>query len=139
GQSDTLGVDCRVVRLEGAPQRGESVESWAREARYAAFAGIAEEVGAAALLTAHHADDQIETFLLRLVRGAGLDGLVSIEPDTMRGGLRVLRPFLGLPRSALERWARSRGLAWIEDPSNRDERLLRNAVRRQLVPVLDRV
>ncbi|HRO61648.1 MAG TPA: tRNA lysidine(34) synthetase TilS, partial [Burkholderiaceae bacterium] len=135
----SLGVDCRVVRLAGAPRQGESVEAWAREHRYAAFVSVAAEVGAAALLTAHHADDQLETFLLRLARGAGLDGLVSIEPDTMRGSLRLLRPFLGLPHSVLEAWARSHGLAWIEDPSNRNETLLRNAVRRQLIPEIDRV
>jgi tRNA(Ile)-lysidine synthase len=136
---ETLGLSCHVLRLEGRPARGESVEAWARTARYEAIVALARELNAGMVLTAHHSDDQIETFLIRLARGAGLDGLIGIEAESWRDGLRLLRPFLDLPRSALEAWARARQLRWIEDPSNADERLLRNAIRRQLAPVIDRV
>lgn len=138
-QAAGLGVDFRARRLFGSPARGESLEAWAREHRYAALAGMAAESRVSVMLTAHHADDQIETFLLRLARGAGLDGLVGIEADLTRGGLRLLRPFLALPRRCIEQWAREAALSWIEDPSNADERLARNALRRQLMPAIDRV
>ena len=137
-ESGALGVGFRSQRLAGRPARGESLEAWAREHRYAALAAMAAEAGVTVLMTAHHADDQVETFLLRLARGAGLDGLVGIEADLVRGGLRLIRPFLALRRARLEAWAREAALAWIEDPSNDDERLARNALRRQLMPVIDR-
>src|SRR5690606_29075507 len=107
-----LGIEFRASRLQGSPAHGESLEAWARERRYAALAELVAEAGAGALLTAHHADDQIETFLLRLARGAGLDGLVGIEADLTRDGVRLLRPFLSLPRQRLEAWARAAALAW---------------------------
>jgi tRNA(Ile)-lysidine synthase len=138
-QAQLLDVAFRCKRLAGSPSRGESLEAWAREQRYTALAEMAAESGVSVMLTAHHADDQIETFLLRLARGAGLDGLVGIEADLTRGGLRLLRPLLALPRRRLEEWARESALAWIEDPSNTDERLARNALRRQLMPAIDRV
>jgi len=134
-----LGVSSCARRLAGSPAHGASLEAWAREHRYAALAEMVAASGADALLTAHHADDQIETFLLRLARGAGLDGLVGIETDLNRGGVRLLRPFLSLPRQRLEAWARDAALVWVEDPSNADERLARNALRRQLIPEIDRV
>lgn len=138
-QAATLGVEFRLHRLTGAPAPGESLEAWARHHRYRALANMARQAGAQAVLTAHHADDQIETFLLRLARGAGLEGLIGIEPDLVRDDLRLLRPFLALSRRSLEEWGRDAGVAWIEDPSNLDERLLRNALRRQLIPSIDRV
>lgn len=134
-----LGVEFRLHRLSGSPATGESLEAWAREHRYRALASMARQAGAQAVLTAHHADDQIETFLLRLARGAGLEGLIGIEPDLVLGDLRLLRPFLGLSRRSLQEWGRDAGIAWIEDPSNQDETLLRNALRRQLTPAIDRV
>ncbi|TXL66915.1 tRNA lysidine(34) synthetase TilS [Zeimonas arvi] len=138
-QAAALGVDFRTRRLAGSPARGESLEAWAREHRYAALAEMAAESGVSVMLTAHHADDQIETFLLRLARGAGLDGLVGIEVDLTRDGLRLMRPLLALSRRCIEAWARESALSWIEDPSNADERVARNALRRQLMPAIDRV
>jgi tRNA(Ile)-lysidine synthase len=92
-----------------------------------------------ALLTAHHADDQLETFLMALARGSGLDGLSGIAADDRRQGVRLLRPLLSMHRSHLLSHAQALGLQWIEDPSNADESLLRNAVRAQLMPVLRKV
>ena len=138
-QARALGVPVRILRLTGGCPAGESLEAWAREARYAALQRAADEAGLAAVLTAHQADDQIETVLLRLARGAGLDGITGISPDTRHGRLRLLRPWLAIPRSTLRDWAESRGLSWIEDPSNTDLRYTRNAVRERLLPVLDEV
>jgi tRNA(Ile)-lysidine synthase len=138
-EAAALGIICQVRRLEGQPAKGASIEAWAREGRYQAIGELARAAGASAILTAHHADDQLETFLIRLARGAGVEGLIGIEADRRLEGLRLLRPFLRVPRAMLVQWAQARQLRWIVDPSNADERLLRNAIRHQLVPVLDRV
>jgi tRNA(Ile)-lysidine synthase len=122
-----LGVAFRALRAEGAPRRGDSVERWAREARYRLLLDAAREARAAALLTAHHADDQLETLLLALARGSGLDGLTGIAPRDRREGVALLRPLLGLERTALAADARARGLDWVEDPSNADPAALRQA------------
>ncbi|MFW5947005.1 MAG: tRNA lysidine(34) synthetase TilS [Gemmatimonadota bacterium] len=87
------------------------------------------------ILTAHHRDDQAETVLFRAVRGTGLRGLRGIAPR--RG--RVLRPLLPFPRSALEAYARARGLGYREDPTNRDTRLARNRLRHRVLPELEAV
>lgn len=132
-----LGVRLRVLRVEGRPPRGASVEAWARAQRYALMLAAARDAGAAALLTAHHRDDQIETVLLRLARGCGLDGIGGIAADDRREGVRLLRPFLSLDREALRAEALERGLHWIEDPSNADLTIPRNAVRARLLPAID--
>jgi tRNA(Ile)-lysidine synthase len=131
-----LGVAFRALRAEGAPRRGDSVERWAREARYRLLLDAAREARAAALLTAHHADDQIETLLLALARGSGLDGLTGIAPRDRRAGVALLRPLLGLERAALAADARARGLDWVEDPSNADTAFARSALRLRALPAL---
>jgi tRNA(Ile)-lysidine synthase len=130
------GCGFRLLRAIGAPRRGDSIEAWAREERYRLLLGAAQALGAAALLTAHHADDQLETVLLALARGSGLDGLTGIAGRDVRDGVTLLRPLLGLSRDALATEARERGLQWIDDPSNASMRHLRNAVRERVVPVL---
>ena len=135
-QAHGLGVACRALRARGAPGRGDSVEQWARVERYALLMQAARDAQAAALLTAHHADDQLETVLLALARGCGLDGLTGIAARDLRDGVLLLRPLLVLDRAALLQDALERGLAWVEDPSNRDESLPRNAVRARVLPVL---
>jgi tRNA(Ile)-lysidine synthase len=131
-----LGVAFRALRAEGAPRRGDSVERWAREVRYRLLLEAAREARAAALLTAHHADDQLETLLLALARGCGLDGLTGIAPRDRREGVALLRPLLGLERTALAADARARGLDWVEDPSNADPAFARSAVRTRVLPAL---
>ncbi len=131
-----LGVAFHALRAAGSPARGDSVERWAREARYRLLLGAAREARAAALLTAHHADDQLETLLLALARGSGLDGLTGIAVRDRRDGVTLLRPLLGLERAALESHARERGLEWIEDPSNADPAYARSALRLRVMPVL---
>jgi tRNA(Ile)-lysidine synthase len=135
-RAHALGVGFRALHAQGAPAPGDSIEQWARAQRYALLLGAAREVAAAALLTAHHADDQLETLLLALSRGCGLDGLTGIAGRDRRDGVTLLRPLLAIERAALEAYAGEHALQWVEDPSNRDESLPRNAVRARVLPVL---
>ena len=128
-------VPLRVVRVSIDPHDPRGIESAARAARYDAYE--AEPADAVAL--AHHADDQAETVLLQLLRGAGLPGLAAMPGRRrLRSGALLLRPFLDLPRPVLLDYAVAHGLAWLEDESNADDRYPRNALRRHLIPVLDR-
>jgi len=129
------GLRCTVRRVDLAPFRSLGLEGAARAARYAAFA--AERTDGVVL--AQHRDDQAETVLLQLVRGSGLPGLAGM-PGAAAGGARagpaLLRPLLDVPRAAIEDYARSRGLRWVEDETNADESLARNFVRRRVMPLL---
>lgn len=124
-------LDVRRVRAEA---RGEGLEAALRDARYAAFE--AELRDGEVLVLAHHLDDQAETFLLRALRGSGLDGLGAIPPRRMLGGSVVLRPLLDVPRERLQSHAMEHGLSWIEDPGNADLSLDRNFLRHRVLPLL---
>ena len=112
---------------------GPDLESRARRARYQALRAMARQVGAATIATAHTRDDQVETLLMRLLRGAGRRGLGGMRPG--RGGL--LRPLLGATRADVRRFLAERALPFAIDRSNADLRHLRNRVRRLLVPLLE--
>ena len=120
-----------------AAARGWSLEQAAREARLEFFARTARARGAAGVLLAHTRDDQAETLLLRLMRGAGPQGLGGMRVDSELRGLRILRPLLGVGRAALRAWLRARRLRWREDATNTDERFLRNAVRHRVLPAME--
>ncbi len=126
------GAAFHVRHVRVPADTGRGIEEAAREARYAALEALCAETGAAILLTAHHLDDQAETVLLQLLRGAGLDGL-SAMPMARRHRVALLRPWLDVPRSDIEAYARAHALAWVEDPSNGDVRYARNALRPLLV------
>lgn len=127
-----LGIPLDIVRVQVAP--GASLEQAARRARYAAFA---ERLGSGeVLLGAQHRDDQAETLLFRLLRGAGVRGLAAMPVSRSLGRGTLLRPLLGCSRAELHAYAQSHGLAWVEDPSNADERFSRNFLRRQVMPLL---
>jgi tRNA(Ile)-lysidine synthase len=115
---------------------GESPEAVARAARYQAFAARLEanEV----LLTAHHADDQLETVLLQCLRGGGLRALAGMRPVVPFAGGWHARPLLGFTRTELRQWAERSALEWCEDPSNLDLRFDRNFLRHEVVPTLRR-
>ena len=117
-----------------AREEGISVEMAARRERLAFF----REIGAQTVALAHQADDQVETFLLRLLRGAGPEGLGGMRYERRFDGLRIVRPLLDVPRATLRAWLESEGLPWREDASNADERILRNRVRHTLLPLLER-
>lgn len=113
---------------------GASLEQAARDARYAAFAA---RVGAGeVLLTAQHRDDQAETLLFRLLRGAGVQGLSAMPASRALGAGQLVRPLLNCSRDELLAYAGKHGLVWVEDPSNTDERFSRNYLRRQVMPAL---
>jgi tRNA(Ile)-lysidine synthase len=128
-----LGLSCRVVTVTVDKDKG--IEAGARQARYQALFADASRDGAS-VITAHHRDDQAETLLLRLLRGAGVQGLAAMRNLDHRQQIAVWRPLLELPRSELERSARERGLQWQEDPSNQDQSLRRNYLRHSILPVL---
>ncbi|MGI9303643.1 MAG: tRNA lysidine(34) synthetase TilS [Gammaproteobacteria bacterium] len=131
-----LGVDCEVVIVDARPNPGESPEQAARRARYAAFEQRCESD--CALLTAHNQDDQAETLLLQLLRGAGVAGLAAMSAARRFGAGWHCRPLLSFRRAELVAYAQECGLSWIEDPGNRDESLSRNFLRHTVMPTLER-
>lgn len=109
-----------------------SIQMAARELRYAWFAELLRDNGFDFVLTAHHADDNLETFLINLSRGTGIDGLAGIPAQ--HGN--IIRPLLVFSRSQIESYAKQQGLAWREDSSNASDAYLRNQIRQDVVPVL---
>jgi tRNA(Ile)-lysidine synthase len=130
----SLGVAYHSEKVDVLSQ-GRGLEAAAREARYAYFEGLLQ--AGDLLLLAHHQDDQAETLLLRLLRGAGPDGLAAMPVARSLGRGRLLRPLLGLPRSTLAQYAQVNGLAWIDDPSNVDEQFDRNYLRHRILPLVE--
>lgn len=129
-----LSVTFKAIRVRARSQAGESPEAAAREARYQALAPLVADDDL--LLTAHHRDDQAETLLLQLVRGAGPSGLAAM-PAYMRFGRGGLgRPLLEVSRAVLERYGYGHGLHWISDSSNADMRYDRNFIRHRVLPAL---
>tara|TARA_Y100001933_G_scaffold67387_1_gene67863 strand:- start:7871 stop:9175 length:1305 start_codon:yes stop_codon:yes gene_type:complete len=110
-------------------QHGGSVQMAARELRYAWFSELLQNKEGAYVLTAHHADDDLETFLINLARGTGIDGLTGIPEQN--GG--VVRPLLPFCRNDIVGYAKKNGIAWREDRSNTDTKYLRNKIRHQLI------
>lgn len=126
----------RVVVAGGAqPGSAAGLENAAREARYNAFSAALQpdEV----LLLAHHRDDQMETLLLRLMRGAGPRGLAGIPRERALGDGMLFRPLLGVDRAALESYAHEAGLRWIEDSANQSLHFDRNYLRHAILPLLE--
>lgn len=138
-----LGVPLAVAHVQARHARGQSPEDAARRARYTAIAEVAArdwgEGGPRDVALAQHADDQVETIVLALSRGAGLPGLAAMPAQWEHGGLRFHRPLLQVPGAALRAWLAEQGAAWIEDPSNADTAYLRNGIRAELLPVLERL
>lgn len=127
-----LGVPLTIERVTvGA---GASLERAARDARYAAFAKYLGE--GECLLAAQHRDDQAETLLFRLLRGAGVRGLAGMPTARPLGAGMLLRPLLDVSRAELEAYALEHGLRWIEDPSNADTGFARNYLRQRVLPLL---
>lgn len=129
---DSLSIPLQVIHVHVAP--GSSVERAAREARYQALQATLGQ--GEVLFTAHHADDQAETLVFRLVRGAGVSGLSGMPAARALGEGRLARPLLNCSRHELQAYAEAHGLAWVEDPSNTDEQLSRNYLRQQVMPEL---
>lgn len=132
-QCAALGVDFAAERVAVQVQ-GSGLEAAARDARQAVFA---DRLGCGeVLMTAHHQDDQVETFFLRLLRGAGVEGLGAMAASRPLGRGQLHRPLLGFSREQLQACARDQRLDYIEDPSNRDTDLDRNYLRARVLPLL---
>ena len=142
---ERLGVPLTVFRVHTAARQashGEGLEEAARELRYAALRGMDVDV----IATGHTLDDQAETVMMKLLRGAWTEGLGGIAPVVgedsrqktvdSRVAARIVRPLLRVRRSEIEEFLRARGQAWREDATNRDVALTRNRVRHELMPVL---
>lgn len=131
---DALQVPLEVVRLSLQVPPGASIEAFAREARYAA---LADALGThEMLLTAQHRDDQAETLMLQLLRGAGIEGLAGMPLLRQWGDGWHARPLLDVGRDELLQWARQQGIEWVEDQSNQDRRFDRNYLRHEVMPLL---
>ena len=157
-----VGVPLHVVHVNATPVSGQSPEDAARKARYAALSGKVRALkeapdqqnhGRAAIkkvAIAQHADDQIETLLLALSRGAGLPGLSAMPLSWLREGIEFTRPLLGMTSRDIRAWLADQGLTarlpggtnpgqgWVEDPTNLDTQFTRNRIRHELIPALDK-
>ncbi len=133
-EAERLGVGLECIDVEIPRTTGHSLEALARERRYAAFA--ARLCPREMLLTAHHADDQLETVLLRLFRGTGVRGLRGILPIGDLGAGAFGRPMLATPKADIVAASQALGLRFIDDPSNAEQRFDRNFLRHRVVPVI---
>ena len=131
-----LDVPLQVLHVDAAHLTGESPEDASRRARYAALAAAACQLKLQGVLLGQHADDQVETLLLALSRGAGLPGLSAMAAQFERAGAVFYRPLLQTPAASLREWLQGQGIAFVDDPSNTDERYTRNRIRARLLPAL---
>jgi tRNA(Ile)-lysidine synthase len=129
-----LGVPLTVLRVKVARPRGSSLEAAARAARYEALANALQP--GEVLLAAHHEDDQLETVLLQLLRGAGVAGLAAMPEVAPFASGWLVRPMLTCSRAEIETWVRAQGLTWVDDDTNADEGLDRNYLRRRVLPAI---
>ena len=133
---EALGIELRIMRVDAQPGPGESPEESARIARYHA---LKTQLGDKdCLLLAQHRDDQAETLLLQLFRGAGVEGMAAMSEHAELNPGTLARPLLGFSRDLLSDYAVANGLRWIEDDSNRDETFDRNFLRQRILPQLRR-
>ena len=140
-----IHFDFRLLHLDRSEEQG-NIEARARVGRYEALADLCEEYDIEDLLLAHHQNDQAETVLLQLLRGSGVAGLSGmpfsrkISRDAMNDqGITLWRPLLNQSRQELEAYAKEHKLKWIEDPSNKDIKYRRNAVRKNIIPALEKI
>lgn len=153
-----LGVPLMVSRVDGRPAPGQSPEDAARRARYQAFLAITPveyaykatknianenmafgKLAFRSIAIAQHADDQVETILLALSRGAGLAGLAGMPAQWERDGIRYHRPLLGVSAADIRVWLLASTVPFIEDPTNADEKFTRNRIRARILPALQAV
>jgi tRNA(Ile)-lysidine synthase len=141
-------IPLKVCAIDARNAPGQSPEDAARQGRYEALIAAAGDSWTDAagqplqetvrtVVLAQHADDQVETLLLALSRGAGVAGLAAMPARWQRAGLEWFRPFLAVPGQALRDWLLLRGQDWVEDPSNADPNYTRNRIRAQLLPALE--
>lgn len=128
----TADFDTRTV----AAEQGLSVEEAARELRYRWFSSLCREHRYPCLVTAHHADDSVETFFLNLFRGTGISGLHGIRPSVSSYGVYIVRPMLAFSRADIDKYISAHNLPFVEDSTNQELEARRNCIRHQLMPLL---
>lgn len=136
--ANDLGVSFAEASIT-ARGRGGNLEAWARRERYAALARLAKEHRCSYVATAHHADDQLETVLMGLIRGAGPAGLAGVAESRPLHGVHLIRPLLDLTGEDCRGLCRLAGWSWREDRTNRDTTRLRAALRATVLPELERL
>ncbi len=139
-------LDCvtgRIPVAELAASLGKGFEETARDARYEFFAKVALERSISKIVLAHHADDQIETLIFRLLRGAGMGGLSAMAPQSERHSdgfsFTLLRPMLAIWRTEIDAFIAKLGVSFLEDPSNAKHDFTRNRIRHVLIPEMENV
>ncbi|MFT5422512.1 MAG: tRNA(Ile)-lysidine synthase [Phycisphaerales bacterium] len=135
--AESLGLEFAEASISVADSAQANAESAARELRYDALCSMAKRRGIRWIATGHHADDQAETLLMRLIRGSGPGGLVGVHPSRAIGDQTVIRPMLGITRADSERLCAQAGVSGCRDASNEDQSLLRVAIRARVGPVLE--
>lgn len=125
------GIPHHILTWEGEKPTA-NLQAIARNARYRLLTGWCRDNGVSTLMAGHQADDQIETFLLRLMRGSGVQGLAAMRPTTMQDGIQITRPLLRLTRQQLRDYLTARGQPWLDDPSNTNPRFDRVKMRQLL-------
>lgn len=134
---ERLAVSLLVRHVDARNANGQSPEDAARQARYGALEDmLVEATGVRSIALAQHADDQIETILLALSRGAGVAGIAAMPMQWRRAGVEWHRPLLKTGGAEIRAWLKEQGARWVEDPTNDDERYTRNRIRRNLLPAL---
>ena len=131
-ECEKLGVICHVAKLGKRPAQS-NMEAWARQERYRVFREVMERESLTLLVTAHNANDVAETLLMRLFANKEL---TTIEESDQRR--RCLRPFLGVSREQIEEFVAEHRIPFVEDPSNRDTTMVRNRIRRRVLPLLEK-
>ena len=136
-----LGIGFRLEKVFVPRASAFGIEASAREARYRALYAVAEEIGADAIFTAHHMDDQLETFLIQWMRGTGLEGLAGI-PTTRHlkkktCSVTVCRPWIDVTREEIDSYVKENALSFVEDESNTDTHYVRNLIRNEVFPILN--
>jgi len=133
------GVACAQADVQLAVQRGQSVEEQARLARYAALADLARQQRCTVVLLAQHGDDQVESLLLALLRGAGPRGLAAMPDCLQRHDMLFARPLLACSAAELRAWLQQQGVEYLHDPMNTDPAYRRSRIRAELLPVIARL
>jgi tRNA(Ile)-lysidine synthase len=133
-QAESLGVDFQLLQVDAHASGGESPEAAARDARYRVLRQLLDTDDI--VLLAQHREDQMETLLLQLFRGAGVSGLAGMPVISVFGKGHMVRPLLDVAKVEIQRYAQTRGLQWVEDPSNQSSDFDRNYLRNEILPLL---
>ena len=133
-----IGFIHKTINLPAGKPKGLSTEEAAREARYRFFNEAARAARADVIATGHTLDDQAETVLMRIIKGASLKGMVGISPVRHEGSVRVVRPLLELEKKEIEKYLDERGVAYRIDSTNLEPVYFRNIVRNEVLPYLEK-